>query len=290
MAELLYHYMPSGFSHGIDLNNSNVQLWLFGVPTAHILLSLIFRSINAWPTPTNRPSLNPKTNSRVSDMVAYNTVAGLVCCYQAYYGIICQFGFFGNTELKTLQNVQGESYTRFYGNSEMIQEKLMIPMFGYQLYNFILCFLMNDAWSLAMVGHHFFTGTLAFMGLFPYMHCKAVFFFGVAEFSNVFLTCRDFFKYIPDSKTNYPFLYYLSSILFGTSFIIVRMIMWPYFCYDFWMDSIYLIQSGNAHSNFVVISFLVANVFLTGLQFYWGEMIFAIMFGKNKKQNKQKKN
>ena len=236
--------------------------------------------------PTKRPSTTPETNSRVSDMVAYNIVAGLVCCYQAWYGIIFQFGLYGNTELTTLQNVKGEpSYTRFYGNSEMIKEKLMVSMCGYQLYNLLLCFFMNDLWSASMVGHHFFTGTLAYMGLHPYLQCKAVFFFGVAEFSNVFLAFRDFFRYIPKLRTEYPSLFRLSSYSFGVSFIIIRMIMWPYICYDFWMDSIYLIQSGEAHSNLVVVTFLVANVFLTGLQFFWGKLIFDIILGKKKQKN-----
>ena len=64
---------------------------------------------------------------------------------------------------------------------------------------------------------------------------------------------------------------------------VVRLIIWPWISYPFWQDSIALLRSGTAHSNFVVGFFLVANIFLTGLQFVWGWMIFGpFIAGKGK--------
>lgn len=278
-------YVPTGLEHGLDLSNPVVQTWLYGIPAAHILCVVLFRMLGLWPKPSQRPG-SKVTGSRSSDMIAYNIVSGYLCCYVAYYGTIAQFGLFGNNELEKLNKAPGPSHNRFYNESEWTFEHLTMPMLGYQIYNFILCFLVKDLSDPAMIGHHFFTGTLAYMGLHPYLHVKSIFFFGFAEVSNVFLTIRDFFKYIPSLKTSYPKLYDLSSLSFGVSFIAIRLIMWPYISYDFWTDSISLLQSGKAHSTLVVATFLVANVFLTGLQFMWGKMIFKIILGKKSKKKK----
>ena len=135
-----------------------------------------------------------------------------------------------------------------------------------------------------VVGHHLVTGTLAYFGLNPYLQYYGLFYMGVAEFTNIPLTFVDVFKYLPEAAKKFSFLNEASRIIFALAFIALRLVYWPIMSYDFWTGSINLLQTGNAHSNFVVTFFLVANLFLTGLQFLWGSKIFGFLFksGKNK--------
>jgi len=70
------------------------------------------------------------------------------------------------------------------------------------------------------------------------------------------------------------------------SFIIFRLILWPLYSYQFWLDSWELLSTGKdrysgkaVHSNFVVLFFLGANLFLTFLQFLWGRQVVKGLLG-----------
>jgi hypothetical protein len=163
----------------------------------------------------------------------------------------------------------------------------MIPMFSYQVWNVVLCFVLSDLFEPFFIGHHTVTATLAFFGTNPYVHYYGLFFFGIAELTNVPLTFVDVFKYFPDMKAKYSIVNEVSRVIFALSFIILRLIVWPVISLEFWRESFKLVQTGEAHNNFVVIFFLFANLFLTGLQFMWGSKIFGFLFKKpSKKQEK----
>ena len=147
-----------------------------------------------------------------------------------------------------------------------------------------------------------------------------MFFFGVAELTNIPLTIIDVFKYLPALKQNYPNLNEFFRSSFAILFIILRLILWPIYCYEFWIHSLQLVVVGlnnnntpntiasaintlltilnvtplashiQCHSLFVVCFFLFANVLLTLLQFYWGVTIFGFLFVSNKKKEKDNKN
>ena len=103
--------------------------------------------------------------------------------------------------------------------------------------------------------------------------------------------------------------------IFAVLFIILRLIIWPFYCYPFWIRSAQLIMlhfgvkdvhtpvanllfNGavtplspsvtSCHSVVVVTFFVFANVLLTALQYYWGITIFGFLFTKPKKGGKVK--
>ena len=156
-------------------------------------------------------------------------------------------------------------------------------MLAYQAWNLVASMLMNEFRGIQMIVHHVLTGSLGYFGLYPYLHFQGLFFFGVTEVTNIPLTAVDFFKQFKNYAKDYPGVYSASRTIFGVSFILVRLIWWPIVCYSFWKDSIELYMSGNAHSNFVVLAFLVANILLTGLQFIWGRLIVAAVLGSGEK-------
>ena len=87
-------------------------------------------------------------------------------------------------------------------------------------------------------------------------------------------------------KKKYKMLYDFSQISFALSFVILRLIIWPIKSWEFWVGSIDLLSSGKAHSQFVVGFFLLANMFLTGLQFMWGWTIIQFILPKKSKSKK----
>lgn len=265
-----------GITHGVDINSPFFQGWLVGVPITYFALLALFRALNWWDFPTRK-------GSRASDIMAFEIVAGLCVTYLAIAGVIGSYGLFGfeNESVRLSANP-------FYERSHFVEDHLVYPMISYQGWNFLLCLVNADLRDPAMIGHHVVTGTLAYFGLFPYLHYKGLFYMGVAELTNVPLTIVDIFKYFPDMAKKYSGLNEFSRISFALSFVLIRLLYWPYFSLDFWRGSIELIASGKAHSNFVVGFFLAANVFLTGLQFFWGSKIFGFLFKKPKDVKKAK--
>lgn len=116
---------------------------------------------------------------------------------------------------------------------------------------------------------------------------------------------------------------------FAILFIILRMVVWPLYCYPFWVRSIQLMidyymtnsvmlenafpainlqmvskfsadldqfsglpplpATTHCHSIVVVVFFVVANFLLTVLQYYWGTTIFGFLFKKPSARKTQKR-
>ena len=264
--------------HGIPMTPSFIGWGIF-VPVTFFGLVVTFRAMDLWPHKTRR-------GSRASDIMAFEIMAGLCVLYLAVFGCIAFFDLLPDhfDYNEAVENV-------FYGRSTFVENHLIAPMISYQFWNFLLCLFNADLRDLPMIGHHLVTGSLAYFGLHPYLHGRAMFFFGFAEFTNVPLTFVDIFKYFPELKEKYSLVNEVSRVIFAVSFIIIRLIIWPYVSYEFWLGSYDLLSSGKAHSNFVVSFFLFANLFLTGLQFLWGSKIFGFLFksGKSGKKGEEKK-
>ena len=101
------------------------------------------------------------------------------------------------------------------------------------------------------------------------------------------LTLVDIFKYFPEMKEKFSWLNEVSRVVFALLFLSIRLVIWPYVSYYFWVGSWDLLKSGTAHSTFAVGYFLFANVFLTGLQFFWGHKIFGFLLPKKEKKQQQ---
>jgi hypothetical protein len=262
--------------HGIPMTPAFIGWGLF-VPATFFGLTGLFRAMNLWPEKTRK-------GSRASDIMAFEIMAGLCVLYLAVLGSIA---FFDLMPGQFDYHVAAKDL--FYGRSEFVENHLIAPMISYQFWNFLLCLFNADLRDPAMIGHHLVTGSLAYFGLHPYLHGRGMFFFGFAEFTNVPLTFVDIFKYFPEMKERFSLVNEVSRVVFALSFIIIRLIMWPYVSYQFWIGSYELLSTGTAHSTFVVSFFLISNIFLTGLQFLWGSKIFGFLFKSGKKDKKEDK-
>lgn len=265
--------VPAGWSvgldHGIDFTNKYFLAWFIGVPVAYLLLAGTFRALGWWNFKLQvmkKKKLQDST-TRASDDMAFELVAGFCVTYLAAAGFIGSYSLFGVDDFPKLMS------NEFYGDSEFVRNHLIYPMINYQGWNVVLCLTLEVLGDPNMIGHHIVTGSLAYLGLHPYLHLRGLYFLGIAEVTNIPLTVYDVCKKFDRLGWKSTGIYELSQATFAISFIIFRLILWPYYCIPFWMGSVELLTSGRAHSPFVVVYFLLSNVFLTGLQVFWGQQI-----------------
>ena len=249
--------------HGLDLSNPHLLAWSAIFPVAHATLALRFRAINFC------PALTPK-KERGSDIVAVCIVSAIGMLFSAVIGTMAFFninGFLGDDHAQCMQQ------DRLFARNALIENYIIIPMICYQAWNLLVCLSIAEFRTPDSIGHHIVTLILAYFVMGPYCQYYAMFFFGVAEVTTVPLNVMYIFKYVPELAQKYPVIAGQSRNIFGLSFVIVRLCVWPVICYDFWRNSYKVYVSKRIHSEVVFGFFLFANTFLTFLQVYWGYLI-----------------
>jgi hypothetical protein len=243
--------------HGLDFSEPHLMGWTIAVPVVYFALVILFRALNLWEFKTRR-------GSRASDIMAFEIVAGSCVVYIAVAGTLACL------RLVDLGNIIED---RFYGKSKFVEDYMIYPMISYQGWNFILCIFNADLRDPAMLGHHFVTAFLGYLGLGPFFQYQALFFFGLAEWTNVPLTIVDVFKYFPMYAEKFNIINQFARYSFALSFVILRLILWPYYSLSYFPELFDLMSKGKIRSMIVVTIFVGADIFLTFLQFLWGELI-----------------
>lgn len=258
----------------IDLSSKYVQLWLVAPPFAFLVLCGLFRILKLW------DDVKLGKGTRGSDFLSFLLIAGSCVNYLGFAGLVCYYGLFGVNCIGDLQRSHADPW--FYGRSEFIENHLIIPMFSYQIWNTVYTFICADIFTWEMVGHHAVTTALAYFAMHPYLQYYAIFYFGLFELSNVPLTIVEFFDRFKFLAKKYHYFNEFIRVFFAFCFILFRLIIWPIVSKDFWVGSVNLLLSGKGHSSFVIAFFLLANAFLTILQFYFGSLILghAMQMGK----------
>lgn len=119
-------------------------------------------------------------------------------------------------------------------------------MFAYQLYDFAAGFFIAELQTVDMFAHHIMAGSLAFFALYPYAHAYVLFYFGIVELSSVILTGAELVELFPKFDRDYPAVRATLQGAFAVSFIIIRLLMWPYMLFFFWSDNYVLVQTGGS--------------------------------------------
>ena len=89
------------------------------------------------------------------------------------------------------------------------------------------------------------------------------------------MACFDANRGIAPLATSFPLLMKALGGAFAVLFIIFRVILWPYFCYFFWIDSLELLRTGTAHNIPILYLFMFVNSALTFLQIFWLREIYV---------------
>ncbi len=136
-------------------------------------------------------------------------------------------------------------------------------------------FLVKE--STAMLYHHIATITVSLFSIMSTYGFRyhQVFFFGLIEISSVPLAIMNYCKNNKEWSTkNCPRLAELIRPIFAASFLTVRVLMWSPNIYDVLRSSLVVLWNTHTLLNQVnLIIFIIAAVFLTLLQYYWGILV-----------------
>ncbi len=274
----------AGLDHGlstVDIYSKECIGMFCIIPTLYYGLLVLYKTLGWW------DGRLTKYGTPIRNMVAYEFAFGIPCCWFSYHGICLWLGWNEATDLYTEPLVSD----RYYGQSDYVVRNLLWPMFIYQIWNTIYSvFLIKDLCRAEMYGHHIVTAFVQYLGLNGFMNYHAYFFIGLVEISNVFLTIVDIPRFVPEFSGNWPILHKTSQLGFITSFILLRMILWPCIAVPVIRDLIFMLRDSTAHSESVVSLFILATLALTYLQFKWGwkiaQMGWQIVTGKSIEQAK----
>mmetsp|Transcript_35627 Transcript_35627/g.76079 ORF Transcript_35627/g.76079 Transcript_35627/m.76079 type:complete len:335 (-) Transcript_35627:197-1201(-) len=118
-------------------------------------------------------------------------------------------------------------------------QRLMLIFFVYQVKNMYDTLYWGD--GIAFVLHHIFAGAAAWGGMFPgCCHFYSLFYMGFSEISTAILSLLANFD--PEFGVEgldlvFPKTKFVLGALFVASFIVCRLIMWPFWTYHFWRDT-----------------------------------------------------
>lgn len=180
-----------------------------------------------------------------------------------------------------------------YEESIFVKNNILIPMLAYQWWNFCGGLYLPEFGDFASLAHHVVTMGIAYFSISgPVWQYYAVYFLGCSEVSTVPLTIVDIFAKFPRLCERFPTVNSVSRLLFAFLFLVSRVIYFPILDYSFWMDNYELHQSGKVRQYLPIVFFLVANIFMTGLQFFWGSKMLGFVNKtiKGPKPRESKKN
>ena len=150
---------------------------------------------------------------------------------------------------------------------------LNIIMLVFQIWDTIISLIIPELCIKEMIAHHIVTAILTYFVLHNFIYYYSTYFCGVTELSGIALTVVDLFKHIPEWRNKYPIINNISRISFVILFFIFRVIGWPILSYSFWKNMLNIIfenqENTTIYYKYIAILFLLANIFMTFLQFYW---------------------
>lgn len=140
---------------------------------------------------------------------------------------------------------------------------------SYQLWSLAVCSVIGD--TFAMTIHHVVVAVLATFASSLVMGARyfSVYFFGVVEFSSVFLSIMNAFKSRPDLVKDMPMTFACIKLLFSTAFFGLRVILWIPMIYDFFLSAWAMAPTNSWAYYALLICSSVFGAFLTFLQFSW---------------------
>ena len=95
--------------------------------------------------------------------------------------------------------------------------------------------------DVLMLLHNMASFLCALFSVYPFLQYYGLFFFGCPEITSVPLSFISMTRSFPFLKDNNPFLYEICKWSFGVLFLLVRLVMWTYVSFFFWIDIWHLI-------------------------------------------------
>lgn len=208
-----------------------------------------------------------------------DAVAMLIMSYMGYESLT-NFGGFDAFPSLAMPNgtIAAVGAERAYAFSAAAQ-RLCTMQVAYEIKNFCDSVIHNDGWIFLI--HHTVTCLLSALSLRPFLHLYCAYFLGWSEISTAVLCILVLFdeeRGVPPLAKAAPILMKATGVAFASTFILFRIIIWPYVNYFYWKDMIHMWNADSFHSIPVACTYMFVNIGLTVLQVVWlGEIIQTAM-------------
>jgi len=210
-----------------------------------------------------------KSTPRSVLMIGRHTMDVVACFIFIYLAMKAE----GEEEFQKMWSM--EPMQRIYTQNDTCNMLAMVQI-AYQVKNLIDSYVCGDGWIFYV--HHFMAGFIAFFACNPFLHAYAPFFLGHVEISTALLCVLGLFDDnhgVAGLGDMFPKTKVVMGVLFACGFIPLRCVIWPYMSYFVWQDLLEVWKLG-PHSEGVILFFLVGNIILTGMQFFWlGEIVLT---------------
>jgi len=166
-------------------------------------------------------------------------------------------------------------------------ERISSVILGFQIYELVTCIpsarLRGGAGEL--FGHHVVSILLSYLCYYHQaFHFYSPGFMGVAEISSLPLAVVDFFKHFPALRTHFSTTNELTRQVFAVLFLALRGVYWPICSLGFWRATLATFDAGAQAQAAVpapiMYTFLVCNVLMTCLQWFWASLILKAIVHK----------
>lgn len=236
--------------------------WFIATPVAFFALSTVLR--------LGGMTERTKHGSSEAHIMSYEIVAGIILVYLTYQGFGTWLGYFGD-----IARLEGENP---YQDSEDVRIKILIPMMVYQFWNLICCSALKEFSDIPSLMHHLIAMLLSFFCQAPIWLYYATYFLACSEISTIPLTIVDIFAKFPRFRVRFEGLNAVSRVLFVVAFMSARVFYFPYLDFRFWHHCYRVISNNEyVHSYPVFYFFLLSNIFMTGLQFFWASKMLGFL-------------
>jgi hypothetical protein len=148
-------------------------------------------------------------------------------------------------------------------------------MTGYQVYNLLVCLLLNDLRTVPKILHHSLTALVSSFTRIRLCQMYMLYFMGIAETSTIPLLLVELDKRIPKVTSRFPNIMLAAKICFAASFILVRVLAWMPLLWMFLKDCALILNYMRERglSTIPVHISLGCTATLTMLQLYWAYLV-----------------
>lgn len=240
--------------------------WFVGVPVCYTFSIMVFTRLGWW-----KGEKSVRGEMKMTHLMSFMLVSLICCIYISVAGLMLYLGLFGVDEQYTIL-----MHNKFYARSTFVERHLLTPMFCYQVWNTLNCFLYNELFSPMMIMHHAATCMLQVLGFLPFLHSECFFFIGIAEITNLPLTWMDVCKAKPEWKERWPNAYSLNQLVFAIAFLSIRVVIWPMRAIPVWWELGGLLAAGQVRNETVAYGFIAISSVLSVMQVMWGHKIASI--------------
>ncbi|KAL7543996.1 hypothetical protein ACHAXR_013425 [Thalassiosira sp. AJA248-18] len=149
---------------------------------------------------------------------------------------------------------------------------------GYQLWALPIGMYIGETKSMIM--HHI--AVICVGSVSTFVRCGfryyTPYFYGLIEISSVPLSVMNAFKNNKHWIKAYPELYSTVRLVFGITFLGVRVVLWtPYYWSFFYLASMLLYSSENTSTKVILTCFISSSLVLTMLQYFWATKIISAL-------------